>query len=100
MAMLMLEAVSNDGGVLVEVFVGVEKVRETWGSGMIIGEIFCFLPILFLPFSFFSLCGGVGRNSMNQAKVDAKVGILCHGNNNYLKYLRGDTPRPFVGSVG
>ena len=49
MAMLMLEAVSNDGEVLVEVFVGVEKVRETWGSGMIIGEIFCFFAYIISP---------------------------------------------------
>ena len=40
----------------------VEKVRETGGSGMTIGEIFCLfllqkLPILLAPLSFFPLHG-------------------------------------------
>ena len=61
----------------------VEKVRETGGSGMIIGEILCVsllrkFPILLAPLSFSPLHGRVTRKSRNQAKRDAKDGIVCH----------------------
>ena len=61
----------------------VDKVRETGGSGMIIGEILCLfllrkLSVLLVPLSCSPLHGWVTRKSRKQAKRDAKDGIVCH----------------------
>ena len=63
----------------------VEKVRETGGSGLIIGKILCLfllrkLPILLAPLSFSPLHGRVTRKLRKQAKRDAKDGIVRHDN--------------------
>ena len=75
-----------------------DKVRETDGSVMIIGEILCLfllrkLHILLAPFSFSPLCGLVTHNSMNQAKRDAKDGIFRHNNKKYLGITNSVIPK-------
>ena len=68
-------------------FEAVEKVRETDGSGMLIGEILCLfllqiLPILLALLSFTPLHGSVTRKPRKQVKRDTKAGIFCHNNKN------------------
>ena len=61
----------------------VEKVRETGGSRMIIGEILCLFlllrfPILPAPLSFSPFHDLVAQKLRKQAKRNAKDGIVCH----------------------
>ena len=53
------------------------------------------LPILLAFFSLFPLNGVVSRKLTNQAKGDAKAGIVHPGNKKDMEYIREDNPGLF-----